>query len=287
MLPAGAADGDGDIAAAVGLVVGQPAGQVVLDILVHGLHFFLALEKGRHLSVLSGQRPQVGLPVGVRQAAGIEHQIGIHRNAVFEAEGLELDGHGGLLGAHHPVFDQVAQFVQVEMAGVQYLVCGVPDRLQQVLLLANRFLQVGIPITQWVLAAGFAEALHEHGDTGVQEQDVNRDMGIFQGFDHVRKDVQVLPGVAHIDTDGEVLVVAVPVNLDLGDQCGQQAHRQVVDAVIADVFEYVQRRTFSGAGEATDNDQVHGADCPGNRCGWRSGFGAAVQLAAGSPMATS
>ena len=55
----------------------------------------LALQEADHLRIAAGQIAQPRLPVGIRQRARIEHEIGIARNAVFESERLERTATAG------------------------------------------------------------------------------------------------------------------------------------------------------------------------------------------------
>ena len=92
MLAAGAADRHRQIAAVVAHIAGQPVGNESTDVLDHPSDIGLALEELDDLGILSGQRTQLRVVVRVGQAAHVEHQVGVERNAVLEAERLEQQG---------------------------------------------------------------------------------------------------------------------------------------------------------------------------------------------------
>src|SRR5512135_3383619 len=86
---AGAAEGHGEVAAAVAVVAREPLGDEAADVLQHAPHLRLRFEKGYDRPIASGKRTQPLLVMRIGQAAHVEHQIGIERNAVLETEGFE------------------------------------------------------------------------------------------------------------------------------------------------------------------------------------------------------
>ena len=93
VLPAGAANGHGHIAAVVGVEHRQPVVQKLRNMSLHGLHVGLLPQKVLHRCILAGQRAQLHVVVGVGQHAHIKHIVGIDRNAVLETKGLEHQRH--------------------------------------------------------------------------------------------------------------------------------------------------------------------------------------------------
>ena len=69
-------------------------------------------------------------------------------------------------------------------------------------------------------------------------------MRFFEGADHLREDGQILPGVAHINSNCKAVLV-VFMNLNLGNQCGQQADGQIVDTVKAHILQDMERCTLT------------------------------------------
>src|SRR5690606_28313983 len=86
VLPAGTAHRDRDVAAVVGLETRQPLFQVAADVREHLGDIGLLLQKVDDRLIQAAAAPQVLYPIGIGEAAGIEHDIGIHRYAVLEAE---------------------------------------------------------------------------------------------------------------------------------------------------------------------------------------------------------
>ena len=84
-----AADRDGQVVAVVARVVGQPARDEVVDVAVHALDFGIALEEVDDGGVACRSAAQRRLVVRIGQAAHVEHEVGVERHAVLEAERLE------------------------------------------------------------------------------------------------------------------------------------------------------------------------------------------------------
>ena len=89
MPAAGAADRDGQVVAVVARVVGQPARDEVVDVAVHPLDFGDRSRGTRPPARRARSAAQRRLVVRIGQAAHVEHEIGVERHAVLEAERLE------------------------------------------------------------------------------------------------------------------------------------------------------------------------------------------------------
>ena len=118
----------------------------MLYVVVHFFYCYLLLKEVDDFLILARLRAKVGFPVRVGQAACVEHQIGIHWHTVFETKGFKQNRHGRFTAAHHALFHQIAQLVQVQVAGVDNLVGAVADRLQQLLFGINRLFKAGVPV---------------------------------------------------------------------------------------------------------------------------------------------
>jgi hypothetical protein len=86
VLPAGAADGDGKIAAVVGHQTRQPALHEFAYVTEHILCIRGFFQKPNHCGVAPGERAQLRAVMRIGQAAHIENQIGIQRDAALERE---------------------------------------------------------------------------------------------------------------------------------------------------------------------------------------------------------
>ncbi len=99
MLAAGAADGNGEVAAVAGLVFRNARLDEARDVRDQPRHGVAAFQEARDFRVAPGEAAQFRLPVGIRQRARVEHEVRVARDAVLEAEGLEQDRDPALLRA--------------------------------------------------------------------------------------------------------------------------------------------------------------------------------------------
>jgi hypothetical protein len=67
----------------------------------------------------------------VGQAAHVEYQVGIHRHAALETEGLDQKRRAGLRLVQQAQLDRVTQLIQVQVGGVDLEVGQVGDRAEQ------------------------------------------------------------------------------------------------------------------------------------------------------------
>src|SRR5690606_15014066 len=118
VMSTGTTNGDAHVAALTGGVAGQPLVQKLEDVLIHLLHIGLGFQIVANGFVLATEGAQIGLPVGVGQAAHIEHQVRIHRHTTFEAEGLDEDGGPVVLTAQKTMLELVTQLIEGQVAGV-------------------------------------------------------------------------------------------------------------------------------------------------------------------------
>src|SRR5258706_16391697 len=89
VLAARATDGDSQVAAIVGHETWQPVANEIADVPVHAVDVGVGFQKFEYRGVLAGEWTQHGIVKGVRQAAHVENEVGIERNAVLVAERLE------------------------------------------------------------------------------------------------------------------------------------------------------------------------------------------------------
>src|SRR4029077_12119016 len=89
MLAAGAADGDGEIAAIVRFIFRNATVDEAHDVVDQPAYAVLSFKKTHHFRVTAGEAAQARLPVRIRQRACVEHEVGVSRYAVLEPEGLK------------------------------------------------------------------------------------------------------------------------------------------------------------------------------------------------------
>ena len=195
-------------------------------------------------------------PVGIGQAAHVEYQIGVLGNTVLETEGFHQHCHG-VGGFAHAHLDQVAQLVQRQGAGVDDQAGAGRHRVQHVPFALDGFAQGFGIAADGVLAAGFAETLDQGLIVGIQVDHLAVDTVTDQFAQNVGQFLQLTAGVAGVDADGGHGDRGIGMR-QLLHQVLQQGDRKIVDAVVADIFQHMQRRGFAGAGAAADHHQLHG-----------------------------
>ncbi|MNN51023.1 hypothetical protein D3C81_1656380 [compost metagenome] len=131
VMPAGAANGNGDVGAVAGGEARQPLVQVGEDVLKHFFDLRLCRQVFSHRRIETRLRAQFRLPVGVGQAAHIEYQIRVYRHAALEAKGLDQKCGPRLRLVQQTQLDGVAQLVQVQVGGVDLQVGEVGNRAEQ------------------------------------------------------------------------------------------------------------------------------------------------------------
>ena len=112
VLPAGTADGDGNVAAAFFLQAREPVVHKVVDVVHHFLRQGLLVEIRLNGGIHAGVGAQLGIVIGIGQATHIEHEIGVVRHAVFEAERLEDNQKPPALDVE-PLLNGITQLLRV------------------------------------------------------------------------------------------------------------------------------------------------------------------------------
>ncbi|MNV57794.1 hypothetical protein D3C71_1501420 [compost metagenome] len=103
-------------------------------------------------------------------------------------------------------------------------------------------------IGQGVAAARFGVALHQRRGVGVQEDHAQAGAHGAQRGHHVGQFGE-FAGRANVDGHGHALQAFVAC---VGDEFGQEAHRQVVDAGVAGVLKHAQGNGFSRTRDTGD-----------------------------------
>ena len=257
MLAAGATDRDREIAAVRAGQLGNPVLEEADDVGEHLGDDRMALEVFDDRRIAAGERGEARLPVGIGQAAHVEHEVGVARHAVPVREGLEQDRHAAFAAAADALADELAQLVHRGARGVDDQVGGVGDRLQQLALLAQRLRQAEPFAAQRMPPARLAIALEQRFLVGAQEQHLAVHAALLELRDQSRHRGDLGGAVAGIDADGGVAVGRLVRAHRVRDEHRQQPGRNVVDAVVVQVFEHVQRHALAGAGQTADDDEAH------------------------------
>ncbi|MDT4876460.1 hypothetical protein FQZ97_1118960 [compost metagenome] len=144
------------------------------------------------------------------------------------------------------------------MRGVQLQVGQVGNGREQMALVGDRLGQGTRIGGQRVAPAGFREALEQRFVIGIEVQDVALDMHVPRFLEQFRETLQLARQVARVDGHRDLRVQQFGVQQGALRQIGQQAGRQVVDAIETVVLEHIERRALARAGQAADDDQAHG-----------------------------
>ena len=252
VLPAGAADADGEVGAVAALDEGgQPVFQVGGGVGNEAARFVVLFEEGDDRRVATAVGANGRIPVRVGQKAHVKEEIGIDRRAVFEAKGLQGDDERRR-GVAKDGAQAVFELIDAVTAGIEDDVGEVHQGIEQMAFVFDGFRQgaraFGADV-QRVRAARFAVAAHE--DVGVGGQKENLDVGVLaQRADFFRQGSKV-GGVARVHRDRDRLRLFCG---EIAHEAVKQGARQIVDAVVAEVFKGVQRDGFARAGKAGDDE---------------------------------
>ena len=121
--------------------------------------------------------------VRVAQEPGIEHEVGLERNAELVAEADELDRH--LVGFHvaQPGEEALAQLPQRQLGGVEDDVGLCPDGIEEAPLLGDRGRDPS-PFPQRVSVTRLGEAADEDIVPGLEEEDLRADPATLERAAH-------------------------------------------------------------------------------------------------------
>ena len=260
MSPSRAADRDREIRLALALVGRQHEAQEVLQTpeelaALLGLH-----DEVPHPAVAAVQRPQRLHEVRVGQEADVEHQIGVERDAVLEAERHQRDGQARPPPGRDVVLDeQVLELVHGERGRVHHAVGDLAERGEHLALGADAVEYVAVG-RQRVPAARLPVAAHQRLLARLQEQDLGGVAPLAQLGQRVEQVREVFP-LADVHAERH----AIDGMRRAGDQVGEGGDErggEVVHAEEPHVLEALDRVALAGAAHAGDD---HEGDRAGHR----------------------
>ena len=183
---AGAADRHGEVVAVVAGVFGKPRRDEPFDVGVHLLDGGFLLEERDDGQIASRQRLQLGLVVGVGEAAHVEHQIRIERHAVLEAERFELQRERAWVDADE-VLDPRAKRDRRKCRSCRTLKpCGRASA-RSCALVVDRLGQRSLLARERMAPARFGKALDERLGLGVEVEKAHVPAERAQARDRVRE----------------------------------------------------------------------------------------------------
>ena len=169
---------------------------------------------------------QLRLPVRVRQAAHVEHEVGVGRQAVLVAERLDHDRHGARRARRDALANLLAQRVDRHARRVDDELGRVDDRREQLALLRDGFLEARLAVRQRMLAARLAETRQQHLRVGLQEDDLAREPVGAQLLHERRHLGEIARPAARVEADADVLERRVFARHDLVDERASAAGRE-------------------------------------------------------------
>ena len=261
MLATGAAHSNGQLALAFPDIERQRHLQKQLVPFQQLLCLRVTHDKIHHFLIQAGLVFEPRHIEGVGQAAHVQHQIRLRRQAELEPEGHDGKPHGTLCPA--VLQEQVADALLVLGGGEQGRVDGIvgphPQRLQDLTFL-QKCLAGGKPLgnADGMAAAGLAVAAHEHVIRRIQKQDL---IGFFLRIQFLQCLFDFFPraAAAHIHAQGHPVQLVI-TRLGKGRDAGQKCRRDVVNAEITDIFQRIHSNRLSCTGKSADDQQFHGSD---------------------------
>src|SRR5258706_5499134 len=246
----GAADGDGDVAAVLAHDLRQPALEEPAHVVQPARNLSIRLQVVDDRRFAAGERPQLRVIVRVGQHAAVEHPVRIQRNAVSIGEGLEEQGERRAVEAEE-IADPVLQHARLQLARVD-AAAERRDALEEAPLTLDR-LGEGLALArEGVSPAGLGKAPEERRLARLEVEHAAVDAARAQLLDVLRQRRQRC--AARIDADGGLVMSGFGEEIH---RFHQEIGRQVVDAVVAAVFQDFQRDALAGAGESADEHQLH------------------------------
>src|SRR5271170_4462194 len=254
MAATGAAERDGEIAFALGNIVRDQVQQQAFD----AAEEFAGLREGTDVAsdagIFAAEFPQARDEMRIGQKANIEDQVRIRGNAIAKAEADGRDEQRATAGILEAIDDELAQFVNVEFRGVDDDIGETANGRHAAAFEANA-LGDGIIGAERVRTAGFAEAAEQNFVAGFDEDAgggmFGDELAINSGelFD--------LLAFAGVNEERGAFDFAAAFDVEFAES-GDQADGKIIHAIKAEVFEGVQHRTFSGAGQASEDYELAG-----------------------------
>src|SRR5579871_1310157 len=256
MAPPRAAERDREVALPLALVARQREQQQGVDAVEELLRVVAPQHPVCDARVEPGTVPQLLDEEGVGEEPAVDHEVGVARQAVLVAEGDQSHRHRARVGTLDEVAQRRAQLVGGEGARVEDAIGDLAQGEQRVALAADA---VGdrAALGGGVRAPGLAEAAHEHVVVGLEVEDLDDGARRAQLGEHAGE-VEQEPPRAHVDAQRDapdLLARALPQL----EEARHQRHRQIVDAVEAEVLEHVQRGALARARHPRDHEHVQRA----------------------------
>ncbi len=253
---AGAAEREDELALPLLLIQRQGEVDEVLELceeLLRGLELHDIAADGL---IEAGQVLEFGNVEGVRQAADVEDEVGIRRQAVLEPKGHALDLQDLFPAAEEEAGNAVLQLFRRQIGGVDGVVRPLFEGGDHLPFRRNGVADGLVVVPgQRVPAAGLLEPVHEDAVLAVHEKQLVGHRHAAQLVEGAGEVFEGGPG-AHVDDHRELrLGRALQDDLSEGRE---EFGRHVVDADEVDVFQHFHRFGFAGTGQAGEDYEFHG-----------------------------
>ena len=257
MLAAGAADADRERVAPLGGVLRQEKVDHVGELGEKILRHVAAQDVFLHLSVHAAHRAELFDVKRVRQKAHVEHEVGVDRDAVLEAEGHDVDQNiapGAAVGKI--LADAFLQHGEREARRVDDIVGALAHGGEQLALAAHGLGQGAAALgLQRVRPARLLVAAHDGALRRLDEQNAVIHAHVCQLAERGKELGKALLA-ADVRHERDLFISSARGKAQLGKP-RQQCHRQIVHAVKVQILQHVGRAALAAAGQARYDQKFH------------------------------
>src|SRR6185437_4010575 len=251
MTPAGAPDGDGEVAFAFALVAWQQRLEPAAKLIEERRKIRICGDVFADRGVLARKRLQPGNIMRIAQETDIEHEIGVARQALAERERRHEDAEAGLDREMEMPMQHTLQITGRQQRRIDDEIGAIAQRAHALALQANavadrtlgrermRAARLGVaPLETIVVAIEEDDAQIEAliVDQAVERRDQRRDGEVAR---------------THIDAERERRLIG-----RRHDEIGQERERQIIDRFVAHILESLECRRAPGPRHASDDDQL-------------------------------
>ena len=205
--------------------------------------------------ILTGLFPQFGYVVGIFQKPHVQHQIGLVRDAVFEAEGAHRDHQRCLALFPEQVDEMTLQVGGGKGGGIDDVIGLTAHGLHQLPLLLDGSCQTQPVHIQRMTAAAGLLPVDEHLVGALQKEDAAAAAVLFHVLQRPEQE-GMIPSAPNVHHKGHFFIL-FGAAAEQFHKLGDQLDRHIVDAVVADVLQNVHRKAFTRAAQAGNDEAIH------------------------------
>ena len=257
MLPARAADGDGELLLAFGDVSRHDAVEQRAPAL-HELDRFLAIHHEiANRSIETCEEAQVGIVIRVRKEAHVHDEVGVGGGAVLETERVHRNGQAAtLVSAGENRADGFAQLLREHVGGVDDMMRHLAQIVEHLTLALDALRNGSAVGAQRVATTRGLVTSDKLVVRSVEEQHAHVDPLALELLDlalQIGKEIAVARVAHHSEASARIGLAGHALERE---QIPNKARRQVVDTEEAQVLEDVHRLGAPGTAHARDDDDL-------------------------------